>query len=43
MTGTFSVLWTALIAYTAYCAAYGPPYHDAYGAIVHAAWTMINH
>lgn len=33
----FAAAW---ISYTAYCAAYGPPYNDAYGKIIHAAWQM---
>lgn len=32
------VYFSAMTAYTVYCAAYGPPYRDAYGLIVRAAW-----
>lgn len=29
-----------VVAYTSYCCAYGPPYNDAYGHIIHAAYVM---
>lgn len=35
-----SIYLAAMAVYTAYCCAHGPPYRDAYGAIVHAAWVM---
>ena len=36
----FSLAAIALVAYTAWCGAYGPPYDDAYGKLVHAAYMM---
>jgi hypothetical protein len=38
MTKFLAIYFAAMTAYTAWCCAYGPPYRDAYGAIVHAAW-----
>ena len=34
----FAAFLLIVAAYTAWCAAYGPPYRDAYGLMVHAAW-----
>lgn len=40
MKTSLSLLTLALAAYTAWCCLYGPPYNDAYGKIVHAAYVM---
>jgi hypothetical protein len=38
---TFLTIYTSvMIMYTCYCAAFGPPYNDAYGRLVHAAYCM---
>ncbi len=42
---TFGYLFTVVIVtYTSWCCLYGPPYNDAYGKIVHAAYcaTAVN-
>ena len=36
----FALFATIAGSYTAWCAAYGPPYNDAYGKLVHSAWLM---
>lgn len=35
-----AIFFVVVTAYTSWCAAYGPPYDDAYGKLVHAAWMM---
>jgi hypothetical protein len=34
------VTMSALALYTAWCAAFGPLYHDAYGELIRAAYCM---
>jgi hypothetical protein len=40
---TFAIaFFTLAILYTWYCAANGPPYHDAYGEIIRAAYCNVS-